>query len=125
MRRLMRSAIALVLMVALAVPADASRTLDQIKARGTLRCGVGDGLPGLAALDGAGRWVGLDADFCRALAAAVLNDADKVTFVPLRSAERFPALRLDRIDVLVRNTTWTLAREAGFNVLFADRKSVV
>jgi general L-amino acid transport system substrate-binding protein len=103
----------------LAAPSTAAATLDGVKARGTVRCGVSEGLPGLSQRDAGGRWRGIDVDFCRAVAAAVLGDADKATLVPLRAAERFPALRLGKIDVLLRNTTWTLSREAGLGVLFA------
>jgi general L-amino acid transport system substrate-binding protein len=94
-------------------------TLDQVKARGTLRCGVSEGIAGFSIKDGAGRWSGMDADFCRAVAAAALGDAAKVTFVPLRASARFPALRGGQIDLLARNTTWTLEREAGLGVQYA------
>lgn len=99
--------------------ATAAATLDGVKARGTVRCGVSEGIPGFSQRDTTGRWSGMDVDFCRAVAAAVLNDADGATFVPLRAAERFPALTLGKVDVLLRNTTWTLGREAGLRVLFA------
>ena len=94
-------------------------TLVKVRTRGTLRCGVGEGIPGFSLKDPSGRWSGLDADFCRAVAAAALGDGNKVTFVPLGASARFPALRGGTIDVLVRNTTWTLAREAGLQVRFA------
>ena len=84
-----------------------------------MRCGVSEGIPGFSQRDATGRWSGIDVDFCRAVAAAVLGDADKATLVPLRAAERFPALRLGNVDLLLRNTTWTLSREAGLGVLFA------
>jgi general L-amino acid transport system substrate-binding protein len=96
-----------------------SQTLAAVKARGTVRCGVSEGVAGFSAKDASGTWTGLDADFCRAVAAAVLGDAGKVTFVPLRASARFPALLGRTIDLLARNTTWTLAREAGLNVQFA------
>jgi general L-amino acid transport system substrate-binding protein len=99
--------------------AAAGETLAQVKSRGTLRCGVGEDSPGFASKDAAGRWSGLDVDFCRAVAAAALSDAGKVTFVPLRASERFPALQARTIDLLVRQTTWTLLREANLKVLFA------
>ncbi len=99
--------------------APAGDTLAKVKTRGTLRCGVSEGIAGFSRKDAAGRWSGLDADFCRAVAAAALGDGNKVTFVPLRASARFPALRGGTIDVLVRNTTWTLAREAGLQVRFA------
>ena len=96
----------------------AGETLDQVKARGTLRCGVSEGVPGFSSQDAKGRWTGIDVDFCRAIAIAVIGDENKVTFVPLRASARFPALRSRQIDVLARNTTWTLAREAGLKVRF-------
>ncbi len=99
--------------------ADAAATLDAVKARDTVRCGVSEGIAGFSQRDAAGQWSGIDVDFCRAVAAAVLGDAGKATFVALRASERFPALRLGTIDLLLRNTTWTLGREAGLGVLFA------
>lgn len=98
--------------------AHAGQILDSVKARDQLRCGVSEGIPGFSEQDGSGRWRGLDADFCRAVAAALLGDAEKVKFVPLRSSTRFPALQARKIDLLVRNTTWTLTREALLQVQF-------
>jgi len=97
----------------------ASATLAAVQARGTLRCGVSEGIAGFSKQDAGGRWVGLDVDFCRAVAAATLGDAEKVTLVPLRASARFPALAIGNVDLLLRNTTWTLSREAGLGVLFA------
>ena len=99
--------------------ATAGETLTDIKARGFVRCGVSEGIAGFSAKGSSGRWAGLDADFCRAVAAAALGDVEKVTFVPLRASARFPALQLKAIDLLARNTTWTLDREAGLQVHFA------
>jgi general L-amino acid transport system substrate-binding protein len=101
-----------------AAPADAADTLTQIRARGTLRCGVSEGIPGFSMKGASGQWAGLDADFCRAVAAAALGDPGKVTFLPLRASARFPALQSRAVDLLARNTTWTLAREAGLDVQF-------
>lgn len=92
--------------------------LDGIKARGELRCGVSEGIDGFSQQDKSGRWVGLDADFCRAVAAAVLGDGEKVSFVPLKSSTRFPALQVRSIDLLARNTTWTFTREVALDVEF-------
>ena len=102
----------------LLTPAWAGATLDEAKARGVVRCGVSEGIAGFSARDESGRWAGLDVDFCRAVAAAALGDADRVTFVPLRASARFPALLTKTIDLLARNTTWTLQREAGLGVAF-------
>lgn len=112
-------ALALAVLAWPAPSAAQGETLVQIKSRGTLRCGVSEGIAGFSEKDASGRWFGLDADFCRAVAAAALGDANKVTFVPLRSSARFPALQSRVIDLLARNTTWTLAREAGLSVQFA------
>lgn len=91
-------------------------TVDTIKKRGQLVCGVSQGSAGLSLADNQGRWSGLDVDFCKAFAAAVLNAPDKVRYVPLSSQQRFPALQSGEIDVLNRNTTVTSGRDAGMNV---------
>lgn len=103
----------------LAVPAAfAGKDLDAIKARGTLVCGVNTGLAGFSAADSQGKWSGLDVDYCHALAAAVLGDASKVRFAPLTAQQRFTALQSGEIDVLSRNTTWTLTRDATLGIHF-------
>lgn len=88
------------------------QTLKTVKDRGSLVCGVSQGLPGFSENDGKGKWTGFDVDFCRAVAAAIFDDPAKVTFVPLNAAERFDALKAGKIDILSRNSTWTLGREA-------------
>ena len=108
-----------VLLHSVEAQAASGETIAQIKSRKTLRCGVSEGIPGFSMLDTKGNWAGLDVDFCRAVAAAVLGDANRVTFVPLRASARFPALRSGQIDLLSRNTTWTLLREAGLKIQFA------
>ncbi len=100
------------------LPVQAGAQIDTVKARGLLRCGVSEGIAGFSERDAAGRWRGLDADFCRAVAAAVLGDPDKVQFVPLKASTRFPALQSNQIELLLRNTTWTLTREALLGVQF-------
>ena len=102
-----------------AAPELASPTLAQIRRRGRLNCGVHEGLVGFAYTDNRGAWRGFDADFCRALAAAVLGNPNAVRFVPLTSSQRFEALRNGRVDVLWRSTSWTLTREAEEGVRFA------
>jgi general L-amino acid transport system substrate-binding protein len=102
-----------------AAPDFASPTLAAIQRRGRLNCGVHEGLVGFAYTDNRGAWRGFDADFCRALAAAVLGNPDAVRFVPLTSSQRFEALRNGRVDVLWRSTSWTLTREAEEGVRFA------
>ncbi|MCC0003193.1 MAG: amino acid ABC transporter substrate-binding protein [Methylobacteriaceae bacterium] len=91
----------------------AGPTLDQVKKRGELVCGSNPGIAGFGLPDDKGQWKGFDIDFCRAVAAAVFNDPTKVRFVPLSAKDRFTALQSGEIDVLSRNTTWTLSREAG------------
>ena len=93
-------------------------TLDEIKARGQLNCGVNPNLQGFAAKGEDGTWAGFDVDFCRALAAAVLGDPGKVSYVPLNAQQRFDALGTGAIDVLSRNTTWTMERETKLPLRF-------
>ncbi|QCK84760.1 amino acid ABC transporter substrate-binding protein [Phreatobacter aquaticus] len=115
--RLLRT---LATLATLSVPAVAAAgTLDTVRQRGTLQCGVSQGLPGFSDRNAQGEWSGFDVDFCKALAAAIFDDPAKVTYVPLSAAERFDALKAGRIDVLSRNSTWTLEREAKLGLLFA------
>lgn len=102
-----------------AAPDFASPTLAAVKRRGRLNCGVHEGLVGFAYTDNRGEWRGFDVAFCRALAAAVLGNANAVRFVPLTGSQRFEALRSGRVDVLWRSTSWTLTREAEEGVRFA------
>jgi general L-amino acid transport system substrate-binding protein len=99
-----------------AMPAHAGKTLDAIKARGQVICGVNTGLAGFGAADSTGKWTGLDVDVCRAIAAATLGDAEKVKYVPLNAQQRFTALQSGEIDVLSRNTTFTLTRDASLGL---------
>jgi general L-amino acid transport system substrate-binding protein len=105
-------------------PADAqgsgSATLDAVKARGQVVCGVSTGIAGFSLADSQGVVRGLDADYCRLMAAAVLGDANKVKFVPTTTTNRFTALQSGEIDMLVRDTTWTLGREGNLGLLFAS-----
>jgi general L-amino acid transport system substrate-binding protein len=100
----------------ISAPAHAGKTLDSIKARGQVVCGVNTGLAGFSAADSNGRWSGLDVDTCRAVAAAVLGDGEKVKFVPLNAQQRFTALQSGEIDILSRNTTFTLTRDASLGM---------
>ena len=97
----------------------AAQTLDAIKQRGTLVCGVSQGVLGFSSRSERGEWSGLDVDFCRALAAAIFDDAGKVQFEPLSANDRFAALKSKKIDVLSRNSTWTMSREAELGLAFA------
>ena len=103
-----------------AVPAQAGKTVDAIKARGQLICGVNTGLAGFSAADSQGNWSGLDVDVCKAIAAAMLGDASKVKYVPLNAQQRFTALQSGEIDILSRNTTWTLTRDASLGMNFTN-----
>jgi len=109
------------LLVVSLVPANRSdaQTLNAVKERGTLNCGVSQGLLGFSSMDDKGMWTGFDVDICRAVAAAIFGDPAKVTFVPLDATSRFTALQSDRIDVLSRNSTWTMSREGSLGLMFA------
>ena len=118
-RRLHLAATALAAAAAFtALSAQAGKDLDAIKARGSLNCGVNTGLAGFSQADSQGRWSGLDVDVCRSIAAAILNDPNKVRYVPLNAAQRFTALQSGEVDLLARNTTWTLTRDASLGLHF-------
>jgi general L-amino acid transport system substrate-binding protein len=102
----------------ISLPAHAGKDLDAIKKRGELICGVNTGLAGFSAADSQGKWSGMDVDVCRSVAAAILSDANKVRFVPLTAQQRFTALQSGEIDMLARNTTWTLTRDASLGLTF-------
>src|SRR3989339_1019798 len=108
--------VAAVLGTLAAVPAHAGKTLDGIKARGQVVCGVNTGLAGFGAADSNGKWTGLDVDVCRAIAAATLGDPEKVKYVPLNAQQRFTALQSGEVDILSRNTTFTLTRDASLGL---------
>lgn len=98
--------------------AASAQTLAQVKARGVLQCGSNTGLAGFGQPDAQGNWTGLDVDLCRAISAAIFNDPTKVKFVPLSSKDRFTALQSGEVDVLVRNTTWTMSRDTTLGLEF-------
>ncbi|WP_291861477.1 amino acid ABC transporter substrate-binding protein [Bradyrhizobium sp.] len=98
--------------------AATAQTLKTVKDRGMLSCGVSQGLPGFSSPDDKGNWTGFDVDICRAIAAAVFNDPSKIKFVPLSAKDRFTALQSGEIDVLSRNTTWTLSRDTSLGANF-------
>ena len=108
----------LALVVGLTAGAGA-QTLGRVKERGRLVCGVNNALPGFGYVDSDGTWSGFDVDFCRAIAAAVLGDANAVEFVPLTAAQRQPAIQTGEVDVLIRNTTWTLTRDTEWSANYA------
>ena len=110
--------ITVALATALGAQAAAAQTLKTIKERGMVSCGVSQGLPGFSSPDDKGNWTGLDVDVCRAIGAAIFNDPTKVKFVPLSAKDRFTALQSGEIDVLSRNTTWTLSRDTSLGANF-------
>ncbi len=121
-----RSGLGIGLAVAAAVAAAAvayerydTRTLKRTTARGELLCGVNTDLPGFSIRDDNGKWTGFDVDFCRAIAAAIFDDPGKVRFVPLGADERFVELQKRKVDVLFRNSTWSMSREADYSLNFA------
>ncbi|MFB9267391.1 amino acid ABC transporter substrate-binding protein [Bradyrhizobium erythrophlei] len=115
-----RVSLALTLAAAAALSAQAAsaQTLKTVKDRGLLSCGVSQGLPGFSSPDDKGNWTGLDVDVCRAIAAALFNDPTKVKYVPLSAKDRFTALQSGEIDVLSRNTTWTISRDTSLGANF-------
>jgi general L-amino acid transport system substrate-binding protein len=118
MKRL-SSAMALATVLAFATQAASAETLATIKGRGELVCGANGTLAGFGLPDPQGNWTGFDVDFCRAIAAAIFNDPTKVKFVPLTAKDRFTALQSGEIDVLSRNTTWTMSRDTSLGLDFA------
>jgi general L-amino acid transport system substrate-binding protein len=102
----------------MASAASAQATLNNVKQKGFLTCGSNTGLAGFGVPDAQGNWTGLDVDLCRAVAAAVFNDATKVRFIPLSAKDRFTALQSGEVDVLVRNTTWTMSRDTQLGLDF-------
>jgi len=120
MSALTKTAVAAAFVVTAATGAfgQAAKTLDTVKGRGMLHCGVNTGLAGFSAPDDKGQWTGLDVDICRAVASAIFKDATKVKYVPLTAKERFTALQSGEIDILSRNTTWTMSRDTSQGLNF-------
>ncbi len=102
----------------IASQAHAGTTLDAVKQKGFVQCGISDGLPGFSYADASGKFTGIDVDVCRGIAAAVFGDASKVKYTPLTAKERFTALQSGEVDLLSRNTTWTSSRDAGMGMAF-------
>ena len=113
------TSITFVAVTAVTVAPAAAQTLKAVKDRGTLNCGVSEGLYGFSSRDEKGAWSGFDVDLCRAVAAAIFNDPSKVSYIPLDASSRFKALQSSSIDVLSRNTTWTMSRETELGLNFA------
>src|SRR6201991_3394714 len=123
--RTFRGGLLLGLAVAVAVAAVAvayerydTRTLKRTVRRGEVLCGVNRGLPGFSAPDDKGNWTGFDVDFCRAVAAAIFDDPSKTKFVPLDANERFKELQNRKVDILSRNSTWSMSRETSYDLYF-------
>ncbi len=119
MTRKILSAIVGTAVLGLSAGTVSAATLDDVKAKGSVQCGVSQGLPGFSNADQDGNWTGLDVDFCRAVAAAVFGDASKVKYTPLSAKERFTALQSGDVDVLSRNTTWTMSRDTALGLNFS------
>jgi general L-amino acid transport system substrate-binding protein len=108
----------LLILLAFAGNAAAQSTLDSVRSKGFLQCGVSTGIAGFSAPDAKGVWRGIDVDVCRAIAAAVFGDATKVRYTPLTTQQRFTAIQSGEVDILSRNTTWTLARDTTLGLNF-------
>jgi general L-amino acid transport system substrate-binding protein len=118
-RPVVLTALTLLALLVAGSPPVRAQTLKAVQERGTLNCGVGQGLLGFSSQDDKNNWTGLDVDICRAVAVAILGDAAKVTFTPLDAASRFDALQSGKIDILSRNSTWTMSRETSLGLMFA------
>lgn len=124
--RTFASGLTLGVVIAVAVAAAAiayerydTRTLKRTVKRDAVMCGVNTGLPGFSIPDDKGNWSGFDVDICRAVAAAIFNDPNKVKFIPLDASERFKELRNRKVDILSRNSTWSMSRETEYGLNFA------
>jgi general L-amino acid transport system substrate-binding protein len=106
------------LLLGFSAPVSSAQTLKKVKDRGSLVCGVSQGLPGFSNPDDKGNWTGLDVDLCRAISAAIFNDSSKIKYVPLFAKDRFTALQFGDVDVLVRNSTWTFSRDTSLGLNF-------
>src|SRR6478672_9727627 len=125
MLRTFRGGLLIGLAVAVAVAAGAfayerydTRTLKRTVKRGEVLCGVNKGLPGFSIPDDKGDWTGFDVDFCRAVAAAIFDDPKKAKFIPLEASERFKELQSRKVDILSRNSTWSMSRETNYDLYF-------
>ena len=118
MKNAMLGTVACVAALSISGTAFAGKDLDAIKARGSLVCGVGTGTAGFMLADSQGKWTGLNVDVCRAIASAIFGDAEKVKYVPTTAQQRFTALQSGEVDVLSRNTTYTLTRDTALGLEF-------
>ncbi len=118
-KTLLSAAIGVAAILGYGIHAASAATLDDVKKKGFVQCGVSQGLPGFSNPDDKGHWSGLDVDFCRAVASAIFNDPEKVKFTPLSAKERFTALQSGDVDILARNTTWTMSRDTQLGLAFS------
>lgn len=118
-KTILSAAIGAAVLLGYGLQAASAATLDDVKKKGFIQCGVSQGLPGFSNPDSKGNWTGLDVDFCRAVASAIFNDPTKVKFTPLSAKERFTALQSGDIDILSRNTTWTMSRDTQLGIAFS------
>ena len=118
-KKLLMLAVAAGIGLGMSVGAAFAGTLDDVKAKGFIQCGVNTRLPGFGNPDSTGKYTGFDVDYCRAVSAAIFGDPDKVKYSPLDGTERFPALQSGEVDLLVRNTTWTMSRDTTLGFTFA------
>jgi general L-amino acid transport system substrate-binding protein len=118
-KKILSAVVGIAAVAGMGASAASAATLDDVKAKGFVQCGVSTGLAGFSAPNDAGDWSGIDVDLCRGVAAAVFGDATAVKFSPLSAKERFTALQSGEIDVLSRNTTWTMSRDTQLGLNFA------
>jgi general L-amino acid transport system substrate-binding protein len=118
LKNLLAAGIAVATLTGVSGTAHAGKDLDAVKGRGMLLCGVSTGVAGFSSADSQGKWTGLDVDVCRAVAAAIFGNPDKVKYTPLTAQQRFTALQSGEVDVLSRNTTWTLTRDTALGLDF-------
>ena len=118
LNKFLAAGVAAATLAGVATTAYAGKELDAIKARGQLLCGVSTGVAGFASADSQGKWTGIDVDLCRAVAAAIFGDADKVKYIPTTAQQRFTALQSGEVDLLARTTTYTLTRDTALGLDF-------
>jgi general L-amino acid transport system substrate-binding protein len=109
----------IIILILTTLSSYASQTRDNVIKRGFLNCGVSQGMPGFSNADASGKWIGIDVDFCRAVAAAIFGDANKVKFIPVSQRDRFEVVKNNEVDMLARNLTWTFTREIDTGLTFA------
>ncbi len=117
--RILKTLTASAVLASVSIVGAQAGTMEDVEAKGFIQCGVSQGLPGFSNPDVNGNWTGLDVDMCRAVSAAIFGDSEKVKYSPLSAKERFTALQSGEIDMLSRNTTWTLVRDTKLGLNFA------